>query len=127
MRLCRDCKHAKRHWLFGWGMATCTSSFAKDTNRQTGKTGQLSCEVMRCVGDCGKDGSLWKTRAQGRRWDAGKAAKKLAVFVAESAWLFWTGMWVQVLGVEVLSWGFWVFAIGLVVLEAISSSVRKHA
>lgn len=53
---CKDCKHSKRDWLFGYQFAKCCAhprTSAEDAVK--GKTGFFYCETMREF-DCGISG-----------------------------------------------------------------------
>lgn len=53
---CTQCKHAKRHWLFGWQFASCEAPQNKTTNLVTGlQVYRFSkyCDVQRSAGDVG--------------------------------------------------------------------------
>lgn len=38
MKICKDCQHAKRHWLFGWDFAKCRAPQLLKAHPVTGVT-----------------------------------------------------------------------------------------
>jgi hypothetical protein len=71
--LCTDCKHCKRHWLFGMHFATCESPQNKRTELVTGrKTYKFSkhADVQRTgdVGDCSDAGRWFEPKERRTIW-----------------------------------------------------------
>lgn len=71
-KLCRNCEHSRRHFVFGWEFATCEAPQNKRVNPVTGKQSYRYakyCDVQRIgdVGDCAPVGR-WFTPTRKPVW-----------------------------------------------------------
>lgn len=71
LKFCKDCKHGKRDWLFGWQFAKCKAHVISNIDLVSGTTKPIYletyCDVQRKYeGDyCGVEARLFEPKKKG--------------------------------------------------------------